>query len=93
VRFAKWLYHLSLTDQLIILGFFVFSIGLSYLTIISLRFWHHKIHYKAEYSHHIRITPFFLLGVALIYASILYMTIGASVTKWIMAIANNQPAL
>ncbi|MFL3026262.1 MAG: hypothetical protein ACJZZ8_02120 [Candidatus Neomarinimicrobiota bacterium] len=84
MKFAKWLYHLTATDQFIIVGFFLFGIGLSYLTIISFRYWHNKIHHQAEYSHEVRITPFFLLVVALIYAAILYMSIGESVTKWIL---------
>ena len=88
MRFAKWLYHLTATDQLIIAGFFLFSIGLSYLTIISLRYWHNKIHHQAEYSHEVRITPFFLLGVAMIYAALLYISIGASITKWIIEFSN-----
>ena len=87
MRFAKWLYHLSATDQLIIIGFFFFSTALSYLTIISLRFWHNRIHHKAEYSHNVRITPIFLLGLALIYAALLYMSIGESVTKWILELS------
>ncbi len=60
MKFAKWLYHLTATDQFIIVGFFLFGIGLSYLTIISFRYWHNKIHHQAEYSHEVRITPFFL---------------------------------
>ena len=87
MRFAKWLSHLSATDHLIIIGFFFFSIALSYLTIISLRFWHNRIHHKAEYSHNVRITPIFLLGLALIYAALLYMSIGESVTKWILELS------
>ena len=82
MRFAKWLYHLDGVDQLIIIGFFIFSVGLSYLSINIFRFWYSQIHQKG-YSYELRITPFFLLILAMIYSSILYMSLGENISKWI----------
>ncbi len=82
MKFAKWLYHLDGTDQFIIVGFFLFSIGLSYLSINIFRFWYSRVHEKG-YAHEFRITPFFLLILAMLYSSILYMSIGDNITKWI----------
>jgi len=84
LRFAKWLYHLSNTDQYILLGFFIFSLGISYLTILVFRAWHLKIHGSDKYSHEFRITPFALVGIAFIYTLILYMSIGETITRWVI---------
>ncbi len=82
MRFAKWLYHLDGVDQLIVAGFFIFSIGLSYLSINIFRFWYERIQQKG-YSREFRITPFFLLFLAMFYASMLYLSIGENITYWI----------
>ena len=82
MRFAKWLYHLDGIDQLIIVGFFLFSIGLSYLSINIFRFWYGRMH-KKGYSYEFRITPFFLLILAMFYSTILYISMGENITKWI----------
>ena len=82
MRFAKWLYHLDGVDQLIVAGFFIFSIGLSYLSINIFRFWYERIQQKG-YSREFRITPFFLLFLAMLYASMLYLSIGENITDWI----------
>ncbi len=87
MKFAKWLYNLSGTDQLIIITFFIFGLGLSYLTIIGLRAWHEKIHGGTKYTHEVRITPFALVGVALVYTTLLYMSIGESVTRWVIELS------
>ncbi|MDP6991593.1 MAG: hypothetical protein QGF89_02775 [Candidatus Marinimicrobia bacterium] len=86
MKFAKWLYNLSNTDQYILIGFFIASLGLSYLTIIIFRAWHLKIHGSNKFAHEMRVTPFGLVGVALLYSVILYMSIGETVTKWIIGI-------
>jgi len=83
MKFSKWLYNLSGTDQLIILAFFTIGLGLSYLTIISLRSWHEKIRGGQGYTHEVRITPFGLMGIAMVYTLILYTAIGESVTRWV----------
>ena len=85
MKFGKWLYDLTNTDQYILIGYFIFGLGLSYLTIIAFRYWHFKIHQSKKYSHEVRITPFALFGVAFIYATLLYMSTGELVTSWIMA--------
>ena len=82
MRFAKWLYHLDGVDQLIVAGFFIFSIGLSYLSINIFRFWYERIQQKG-YSREFRITPFFLLFLAMFYTSMLYLSIGENITDWI----------
>jgi len=87
LKFAKWLYNLNNTDQYILLGFLVFSLGLSYLTILIFRTWHLKIHGTDKYSHEFRITPFALIGIAFIYTVILYMSIGETITRWIIEIS------
>lgn len=84
MKFAKWLYNLSNTDQYILIGFFVVGLGLSYLTITMLRAWHLKIHGSDKYSHEMRVTPFGLVGLALLFTVILYMSIGETVTRWII---------
>ncbi|MDD9880009.1 MAG: hypothetical protein OXR70_07055 [Candidatus Marinimicrobia bacterium] len=86
MKFAKWLYNLSNTDQYILIGFFIASLGLSYLTIIIFRTWHLKIHGSNKFAHEMRVTPFGLVGVALLYSVILYMSIGETVTKWVIGI-------
>ena len=85
MKFGKCLYDLNNTDQYILIGYFIFGLGLSYLTIIAFRYWHIKIHQSKKYSHEVRITPFALFGVAFIYATLLYMSTGELVTSWIMA--------
>ena len=87
MKFAKWLYNLNNTDQYILLGFFVFSLGLSYLTILIFHTWHLKIHGTDKYSHEFRITPFALTGIAFIYTVILYMSIGDTITRWIIELS------
>ncbi len=82
MRFAKWLYDLDGVDQLIVVAFFIFSIGLSYLSINIFRFWYSRIHNEG-YSYEFRITPFFLLLIAMFYASVLYVSIGENITSWI----------
>jgi hypothetical protein len=84
LKFANWLYNLTGTDQLIILAFFILGLGLSYFTILSLRAWHEKIQGGKKYSHEVRVTPFGLIGIATIYATILYMSMGGLVTRWIL---------
>jgi len=84
LKFGNWLYNLSNIDQFIIIGFFVFSLGLSYLTILLFRAWHLKIHGSDKYSHQLRITPFSLVGIAVFFATILYISIGQSITRWII---------
>ncbi|MEA1881185.1 MAG: hypothetical protein U9N31_02120 [Candidatus Marinimicrobia bacterium] len=86
MKFAKWLYNLSGTDQLIILAVFGIGLGLSYFTILVLRLWHERVHGGSKYSHEMRVTPFGLIGIAAIYSTILYMSIGETVTKWIIEI-------
>jgi len=83
LKFSKWLYNLSNTDHYILIAFFFIGLGLSYLTILLFRAWHYKIHDSDKYSHDVRITPFALVGVALIFATVLYMSIGESVTGWV----------
>ncbi|MBN4080789.1 hypothetical protein JYT44_00350 [Caldithrix abyssi] len=87
MRFGRWLYGLTGTDQLIIMAFFAIGLGLSYLTIIGLRSWHEKIHSGQKYSHDVRITPFGLVGIAMVYTIIIYMSIGESVTGWVLKIS------
>ncbi|HIB26512.1 MAG TPA: hypothetical protein EYO27_01295 [Candidatus Marinimicrobia bacterium] len=87
MKFSRWLYGLSRTDHLIIFIFFLIGLGLSYWTIISLRFWHEKIHEGQKYAHEVRITPFALVGIAFLYTTILYMSIGESVTRWVLELA------
>lgn len=83
MKFSKWLYNLNGSDQLIILTFFALGLGLSYLTILALRIWRDHVHGSKQYSHEMRITPFGLVGIAAIYSTILYMSIGDSITRWI----------
>ncbi|MDP6339894.1 MAG: hypothetical protein QF842_06175 [Candidatus Marinimicrobia bacterium] len=83
MKFAKWLYNLSGTDHLIIMAFFAIGLGLSYFTIIVLRAWHEKLHGSIKYTHAVRITPFGLVGIALAYMVILYMSMGEMITRWV----------
>ncbi len=83
MKFAKWLYNLSGTDQLIIIGFFAIGLGLSYFTILVLRLWHQRVQGSSKYSHEMRVTPFGLIGIAAIYSTILYMSIGDFITRWV----------
>jgi hypothetical protein len=83
LKFAKWLYNLSGADQLIIIGFFAIGLGLSYFTILILRLWHERVHSGSKYSHEMRVTPFGLIGIAAIYSTILYMSIGDFITRWV----------
>ena len=83
MKFAKWIYNLSGTDQLIIICFFAIGLGLSYFTILVLRLWHERVHGGSKYSHEMRVTPFGLIGIAAIYSTILYMSIGDFITLWV----------
>lgn len=83
MKFAKWLYNLSGTDQLIIIGIFAIGLGLSYFTILVLRLWHERVQGGSKYSHEMRVTPFGLIGIAAIYSTILYMSIGDFITRWV----------
>ncbi|MBC8345638.1 MAG: hypothetical protein ISR82_01305 [Candidatus Marinimicrobia bacterium] len=69
---------------MILLTFFTLGLGLSYFTILSLRAWHEKIQGGQKYSHEVRVTPFGLFGIATIYTTILYMSMGDLVTRWIL---------
>ena len=84
MKFGKWLYNLTNTDQYILVGYFIVGLGLSYLTITALRFWHQKIHGSNKYSHAVRTTPFALLGIAFIFTILLYMSTGELITRWIV---------
>jgi hypothetical protein len=70
-------------DQLIIIGIFAIGLGLSYFTILVLRLWHERVHGGSKYSHEMRVTPFGLIGIAAIYSTILYMSIGDFITRWV----------
>ena len=83
MKFGKWLYDLTGTDQLIILVFFAVGLGLSYFTILMLREWHKRVHGSTKYSHEMRITPFGLVGIAAIYSIMLYMSMGDFITRWV----------
>jgi hypothetical protein len=83
LKFAKWLYNLTGTDQLILLAFFTLGLGLSYFTILSLRAWHEKVRGGDKYAHEVRVTPFGLFGIAAIYTTIIYMSMGELITRWI----------
>ena len=87
MKFSKWLYDLTGTDQLIILAFFSIGLGLSYFTILALRVWHKRVHSNTKYFHEMRITPFGLVGIAAIYSIILYMSMGDFVTRWVAEIS------
>lgn len=84
MKFANWLYNLSNTDQFILIGFFIVGLGLSYLTITLIREWHLKIHGSNKYSHEMRVTPFGLVGLAILFSVILYLSIGETVTDWVV---------
>jgi len=87
LKFAKWLYNLSGTDQLIIIGFFAIGLGLSYFTILILRLWHQRVQGSSNYTHEMRVTPFGLVGIAAIYSTILYMSIGDFITRWVIELS------
>ena len=81
MKFGKWLYNLTNTDQYILVGYFIVGLGLSYLTITALRFWHQKIHGSNKYSHAVRTTPFALLGIAFFFATILFKKVNLKISN------------
>ncbi len=87
MRFAHWLNGLTGLDFLILLVIFSISCGLSYLTIRLLRNWYQKIQEGNPYRHEFRITPFNLMGIAGLYAFLLYRIVGIPVTHWIRSLA------
>ena len=80
---GQWLNSLSVLDHIILLIMFLAGVLLSRISLNALIKYYEKKTNYSEYRKQFRITPFFLLILAMFYSTILYISMGENITKWI----------